>query len=225
MFMDPINITAKGIDDKLLLKIPEIDWPELKMAIGEYIISNGSFLQGAKVILEFGNNLLKSKELYEIKNLLLDHQINIAYISTQIPETKQAAELLGIRTSVERKTKPVVDREVDSTILGEAGIVVKRTIRSGNLVSYDGNITVIGDINPGAIIKAKENIVVWGRIKGEVHAGLSGNENCVICALELTPLHLAIAETSLVEQRKKAGKIPEQAALVRNAIKITPWKI
>jgi septum site-determining protein MinC len=222
--MDQKKITAKGIDDKILLKIPEIEWPDLIYSIEEYITSNGSFLIGARVILEFGNNLLKSKELFEVKNLLLDHQINIAYVSTEIPETKQAAELLGIRTSVERKTQPVMDREVDTTIMGEIGIVVKKTIRSGNMVSYDGNITIIGDVNPGAIIKAKENIIVWGRLKGEVHAGLSGNENCVICALELTPSHLAIAETSLIEQRKKAGKIPEQASIVQRSIKITPWK-
>jgi septum site-determining protein MinC len=222
--MDQKKITAKGIDDKILLKIPEIEWPDLIKSVEEYISSNGSFLIGARVILEFGNNLLKSKELFEIKNLLLDHQINIAYVSTEIPETKQAAELLGIRTSVERKTQPVVDREVDTTIMGGIGIVVKKTIRSGNMVSYDGNITIIGDVNPGAVIKAKENIVVWGRLKGEVHAGISGNENCVICALELTPSHLAIAETILIEQRKKAGKIPEQASIVQRAIKITPWK-
>lgn len=68
-----------------------------------------------------------------------------------------------------------------------------RTIRSGQLIESDGNIVIVGDVNPGAELVATGNIVVMGTIKGTVHAGAKGNREAIVAALNLSPIQLRIA--------------------------------
>lgn len=223
--MDPTRITAKGIDDKLLLKIPVMEWILLKDGIKDYVEHNQNFLQGARVILDFGDAQLRSTELFEIRDLLMDHQVAIVQVYSESASTRQAAELLGIKTqSAFRSTQPV-ERETDTSLPGEAGLVVIKTLRSGNVVNSEGHITVIGDVNPGATLRAAGSIVVWGKMRGEAHAGLNMDNGNVILALEMAPTSLSIAGISLLDVKRKPAKSPEQAFISKDTIKISPWKI
>jgi septum site-determining protein MinC len=60
-------------------------------------------------------------------------------------------------------------------------------------VSYDGNIIVIGDVNPGAEISAGGNVIVMGKLRGMVHAGKFGNKETYIIASKLIPTQIRIA--------------------------------
>ena len=53
---------------------------------------------------------------------------------------------------------------------------------------------MLGDVNPGAEIIAEGNVIIWGRLRGMVHAGVKGNRSAVICALDLSPMQLRIAD-------------------------------
>jgi len=65
-------------------------------------------------------------------------------------------------------------------------ILHKGTVRSGERISSNGNLCIIGDVNPGAIVSAKKNIYVWGKLLGIAFAGKSGNKNASIASLYLT---------------------------------------
>lgn len=223
--MDSAKIIAKGIDDKLVLKIPVGEYIWVKTSLAEYIESNQSFLQGAKVILDTGCNVLKSTELFELRDLLMDQQLSVAQVISEVESTRQAAEILGIRTNQETTRKIILENEVDTSIIGEQAEMVIRTLRSGNVVNSEGHLTVIGDVNPGACLRARGNILVWGKLRGEVHAGLSGDSGCVIFSLGLEPTSLSIAGISLTEGKRRPAKFPEEAFINKNTIKITPWKI
>jgi len=41
-------------------------------------------------------------------------------------------------------------------------ILHKGTVRSGDRISSNGNLCIIGDVNPGAIVSAAKYIYVWG---------------------------------------------------------------
>ena len=73
-------------------------------------------------------------------------------------------------------------------------LYLRRTIRSGQSISSDGNIVVIGDVNPGAEIIAKGDITVWGILGGIAHAGSGGNNYARIRALKLNPVQIRIGE-------------------------------
>ena len=73
-------------------------------------------------------------------------------------------------------------------------LYIRRTIRSGQSISSDGNIVIIGDVNPGAEIIAKGDITVWGILAGIVHAGSEGNNFARIRALKLNPVQIRIGD-------------------------------
>ena len=67
------------------------------------------------------------------------------------------------------------------------------TVRSGEYIDIPGNLLILGDVNPGAIVSAEENIIIWGRLLGIAHAGSKGNSKATISALQIRPVQLRIA--------------------------------
>lgn len=78
-------------------------------------------------------------------------------------------------------------------LVDENTILVQRTLRSGQSIRYNGNVVVLGDVNPGAEVTASGNVIVMGALRGVVHAGASGDENAVVMAFRLRPTQLRIA--------------------------------
>lgn len=79
-------------------------------------------------------------------------------------------------------------------LVDENTILVQRTLRSGQTISYDGNVVVMGDVNPGAEISATGNVIVMGALRGVVHAGAGGDENAIVMAFKLQPTQLRISD-------------------------------
>ncbi len=94
-------------------------------------------------------------------------------------------------------------------------ILVKRTLRSGQTVSYNGNVVIIGDVNAGAEVEAGGDIVIFGKLRGMAHAGLGGNKEAKIIALELSPIQLRIAGhiSRSPDDEIKSDRGPEVAKL------------
>ena len=58
------------------------------------------------------------------------------------------------------------------------------------------SIVIIGDVNPGASVISKGNIVIIGSCRGNVYAGASGNAECFVAALVMRPIQIRIADKS-----------------------------
>ncbi|MBP8819412.1 MAG: septum site-determining protein MinC [Syntrophomonadaceae bacterium] len=71
--------------------------------------------------------------------------------------------------------------------------LICRHLRSGQKVFCEGNLVILGDINPGAEVVAGGNIVVMGSLRGLAHAGAFGDETAIISAYRLSPTQLRIA--------------------------------
>lgn len=78
-------------------------------------------------------------------------------------------------------------------LVDENTILVQRTLRSGQSIRYNGNVVVLGDVNPGAEVTATGNIIVMGALRGVVHAGAGGDESAVVMAFKLQPTQLRIS--------------------------------
>jgi len=104
------------------------------------------------------------------------------------------------------------------------GLVVQRTLRSGQSLRHPGHVVVIGDVNPGAEIVAGGNIVVWGRVRGLVHAGALGDDGAVICALDLVPTQLRIAgHIARSPEERQRKPVPEMVAVREGQVVAVPW--
>ena len=105
-------------------------------------------------------------------------------------------------------------------------ILHKGTVRSGERISSNGNLCIIGDVNPGAMVSAKKNIYVWGKLLGIAFAGKSGNKNASIASLYLNPLQLRIADVIAIGPKEKPKNCyPEIAVIDKQTIIIKPHLI
>ena len=105
-------------------------------------------------------------------------------------------------------------------------ILHKGTVRSGERISSNGNLCIIGDVNPGAIVSAEKNIYVWGKLLGIAFAGKSGNKNASIASLYLDPLQLRIADVVAIGPKDKPKNCyPEVAVIDKQMIIIKPHLI
>ncbi len=100
------------------------------------------------------------------------------------------------------------------------------TVRSGDRISSNGNLCIIGDVNPGAIVSAKKNIYVWGKLLGIAFAGRDGNNNASIASLYLNPLQLRIGDIVAIGPKDKPKNYyPEIAVIIKQSIIINPYII
>ena len=107
-------------------------------------------------------------------------------------------------------------------------LYLRKTIRSGQSISSDGNIVIIGDVNPGSEIIAKGDITVWGILGGIAHAGSDGNNYAKIRALKLNPVQIRIGEVfarrpdtiNLPYIQKSSEYITEEAFIYNGSIVI-----
>tara|TARA_B100001250_G_C19566760_1_gene685860 strand:+ start:102 stop:815 length:714 start_codon:yes stop_codon:yes gene_type:complete len=97
------------------------------------------------------------------------------------------------------------------------------TVRSGEYLKISGDLLILGDVNPGAIVSAEENIIIWGRLLGIAHAGSEGNTHATISALQLRPVQLRIAnKVARGPKELPPLGIAEQARIVSEKIIISP---
>ena len=95
-------------------------------------------------------------------------------------------------------------------------ILHEGTVRSGDRISSNGNLCIIGDVNPGAIVSAKNNIYVWGKLLGIAFAGNTGNNNASIASLYLKPLQLRIADVIAIGPKDNPQNYYPEIALIDN---------
>ena len=122
--------------------------------------------------------------------LVSQYDIELWAVLSDDDKTVRLARSNGILTRLPKDTeprKPMVEAPLNSSAM------VQQTLRSGQSIHYPGNVTLVGDVNSGAEIVAGGSIIVWGAIRGVAHAGAFGDEESVICALDLEPSQIRIA--------------------------------
>jgi len=105
-------------------------------------------------------------------------------------------------------------------------ILTRRTLRSGQAVRHVGHVVIIGDVNPGTEVIAGGSVVVWGRLRGLVHAGALGDDNAIVCALLLAPTQLRIGNhiARPPEGEGRRPKSPEMALVRDGRIVVEAWE-
>lgn len=218
------KIQVKGIADKVYFQMGSNEWQEERSKLMEYVQNNATFLNGAKIILGLREHKLNSKELFEIKDKLSDYSISLTDIETDDASTQETARLLGINI-LNSQNVSLSSPKTTSTQTFLSGAFIQKPIRSGQTLHYPGHVTIIGDIHPGACVSAEGSILVWGKVKGEVHAGTNGDTNAFIIAFDFSHARLSIAGITMSNEKQKKDKHPEIALISANSIKIDSWKI
>jgi len=219
------KIEIKGIRDGLLIILSDGDWGEVRQSLLEHVDQQVEFLRGARIALDVGTHILKAVDLGGLRNELSERGLTLWAVMSSSPTTEQTAQTLGLATRI---SKPLPDRAMHSldTSLsgGDPAVLVKRTLRSGFHLEHPGSVVVIGDVNPGAEIIAGGDVIVWGRLRGMVHAGAEGHEGAVVCALDLAPTQLRIAGLIAITPKRRGKPQPEMARIVDEQVVAEAWK-
>ncbi len=223
------TVAIKGIKDGLLISLSQTaEWPIITSDLAARIDEKVDFFAGATITVELGARPVPKHELSSLKALLERRGLVLSVILSDSATTLDAALALDVRTSTTAHTPGRIPNETISVSPeeeGSSGVLIRRTLRNGRTVHSQGHVVIIGDVNPGAEVVAGGDVIVWGKLRGNVHAGANGDEEAVVCALDMTPTQLRIAgyiTTSPPDKRRKTR--PEFAFIRNNQIVVEAWK-
>jgi septum site-determining protein MinC len=209
-------IQIKGLRDGLLVSLNDAPWDEQLSVLISRIDAQPSFFQGARLALDVSSQVLHVNELVDLRDKLSERGIQLWAVLSESPTTEQTSQLLGLATRVS-KPRPQESRDFAVDDLGEGtALFIDRTLRSGTRIEFAGHVVVLGDVNPGAEIIAEGNVIVWGRLRGVVHAGKTDRREVVVCALDFSPMQLRIADEVLPTTSRQGQATPQVAHLDEN---------
>ncbi|HEY9152341.1 MAG TPA: septum site-determining protein MinC [Anaerolineales bacterium] len=216
-------VQIKGLRDGLLVSLMDASWEEQQSALLSQMDQQPSFFQGARLALDIGTQILHVNEMVELRDRLSERNVILWAVVSESPTTEQTAQLLGLATRIS-KPRPEEARFSSRDLDDETALFINKTVRSGTRIEFPGHIVVLGDVNPGAEIVAEGNVIVWGRLRGAVHAGSKGDENSKVCALDFAPMQLKVAEEALSIQKEDEISGPVIVFVRDGHVMIESWK-
>ena len=204
-------VQIKGIRDGLLATFSDAPWEDQRVALLAQIDERPVFFQGARLAMDVGAQILKVNDLVDLRDHLSERNVSLWAVISESPTTEHTSQLLGLATRIS-KPRPEEQKHTDA-VAEDTALFINKTLRSGKRVEFPGHVVVMGDVNAGAEIVAEGNVIVWGRVRGMIHAGAKGNRSASICALDLSATQLRIAgEVSAMLKPQKDPK-PEIASI------------
>ncbi len=229
------DVIFRGSKDGLQLIFNDNqDFDILKEKLQAHLQRAELFFQGADVVLDIGNLNFSIDQILAIQNILaFPHGLRLKKIihGSQEPSENRrvVAETAKRRRTLEPETRTIGYRQktVENWAMTPKGpdtILYKGTLRSGQRITHDGNVVVVGDINPGAEIRAAGDIIVMGALRGLAHAGAGGATDVVIVAFKLEPTQIRIGDVigRPPEGELGAPREPEVARLKDGVILVEP---
>ena len=190
----------------------DMDYESLREKIAEKFRESAKFFDKAQMALSFEGRKLTNEQQRDVLNIIAEEtMLHVVCVIEDDP-------------GQEEKFKKALDEKL-MELSNASGQFYKGNLRSGQVLESETSIIVIGDINPGARIVSKGNIIVLGSLKGSVFAGASGNNNSFVVALDMNPVQIRIADTiarSQDKQEKTAAKETKIAFLEDGNIYIEP---
>lgn len=218
------NVEIKGTSTGLMITLGQGPLHTVLSEMETRLMSKASFFLGGRVALKVGDRPLSVEQLLAIGSTIERCGITLWAVEGEHPTTQAAARELGLETSVQARATatPAEPEQIPRDEL--TGVVIRRTLRSGQAFRHAGHVTVIGDVNPGAEVVAGGDIVVWGKLRGTVHAGAMGDAGAVVCALQLAPSQIRIgSHIARPPERSRLPKLPEIASVQEGRIIVERW--
>ncbi len=227
---DNTQVQLKSKEGRLLLILPpesqvsasELSWSDIWQQIRQRLNAGDRFrVSNTPVHLMAQDRLVDARQLQELAEALTEVQLRLISVSTSRRQTAIAAVTSGY--SVEQ-LQPVtsLSSEPTATAIPQAdALYLEMTVRSGVEIRHPGTVILLGDLNPGGIVIADGDIIIWGRLRGIAHAGAGGNRECLIMALQMEPTQLRIADAVARAPEKPPMQFsPEVAHITPQGIRI-----
>lgn len=208
------NVTIKSFSGGIRVKLAEdVDFELILQETKESFAHAASFFKDASVALQFQGRRLNEEE----SDRLLDaiRSVCSLHIICLVCTDEEAGDYFTKLVESANEER-VVKREQTCQFY-------KGTLRDGEAFESASSVIVLGDVQKGAFIAAKGNIIVLGRLSGSAYAGGDGGRERFIAALQLDTEELKIADIryqkdrkSIIAMRKK--QLPKTAVIKEDRI-------
>lgn len=214
--MSARGVAIKGTEEGLIITLGQGELPDLLSELERMLEGGAPFFKGGQVALQLGSRKLSVEEIERVEALLARYQVSLGAVKQGEIHPKARAQM----------PDPGAPHPQEKPREGSSGLLVHRTLRSGQILKHSGHVVIIGDVNPGAEVIAGGDVVVWGKLRGVVHAGAGGDEGAVVCALQLAPIQLRIAGhiARPPDSGRQAPTGPEMASVQGSGIVVEPWR-
>lgn len=192
---------------------PEVPFEKLLMDIATKFEESAKFWGSAQMTLTLAGRPLTPEQEFAIVNVITQNsQVEILCLVDQDANR------------IKRCEKALNEKLLE--LSATTGQFFRGTLRAGEQLESETSIVVIGDVERGAKVIAKGNVVVLGNLYGTVTAGAAGNEDMVIVAIEMAPTQLKIAGcvSQFHEKGKRLGKGPMTVSVENGEICIKSMK-
>ncbi|MCL2575402.1 MAG: septum site-determining protein MinC [Defluviitaleaceae bacterium] len=158
------------------------DFSHISQVLRQKIRDAGNFFAGASTSITFKGKVLSEDEIAELIEVFDDEAgINITYVDDQTGELQ-----------IEQKSVKSAKKSSSDEVLYR-----KSNLRGGQIITHNGSVVILGDVNAGAEIYATGSVMIFGAMRGFAHAGTEGNEKAIVCAFSFQPTHLKIASAEV----------------------------
>lgn len=169
-------VTIKGTKEGLVFELDDDQsfsavYDELvhKLSTDHYLAPNE---QAVSVIVKLGYRYLKEEQKNMLHSLIeKDNRFKVERYDSEVISKADALQLID-HTNIK---------------------LFHKIVRSGQVLEVNGDLLLVGDVNPGGFVSATGNIFILGSLQGIAHAGRNGNEEAVIVASYMNPTQLRIA--------------------------------
>ena len=109
--------------------------------------------------------------------------------------------------------------------------ISRGNLRAGETRRFAGHAVILGNVNPGAQVIAEGDIIVFGGLRGQAHAGASGDTTATIVAMSIANPVLRIGDYSWRRdgpangsgRQSDDGNGPTLAMVSNGSIQVAPY--
>lgn len=212
------SVVFKGSRNGITMLIDsELDFEDLCMLIKEKLLQAKDFLGDRRTLtINSNERSLNDGEQLALRVLLrsLDFEVADFVSKAEKPEDEEAVEIETPAGALGGNLGTQKDR-LETYYADGSTLIIRKNIRSGQSIDFDGTLIIFGDVNAGAEIRATGHILVMGTMRGLAHAGFNNNEEAVVYAGRLLPIQLRIADliARAPDNEKQESEHPEIARI------------
>ena len=201
-------ITMKGTPKGIMIMIDEENAEIARDELAKKLNEFAGFFNAESLEVFLTSTTLTEAEVYSLRSL-----VEVSLLETKVIFIETPPKLL-----------PKQHSALDD-LMQDEGVTkfVRKTVRSGEVLEYEKNIIIIGDVEKGARITAGGNVFVMGELSGAVHISSAMS---VVVAMKMLPEYIDIAGVRAFVKAntfKKVFSAPEIAYLSDNEIKIEQY--
>lgn len=245
------NVIIKGVREGLLLILDDdTPFPQIMQDLLQRINAQPTFFKGAGVIVNAGRRVVDVSDFDRLYKMLTRNDMRMLTFVSMSAQSRMVAEGFGVvsrpptfaagdagaslglrgRGTNPRLGAAFAEAAADGAVADVGtGLFLRSSLRQGQTVRYPGDVCILGDVEAGGEVIADGDVVVWGILHGLVHAGANGDDEAVVCALQMSPVQLSIAGVvsrfpSYATRYPGVTQPPELARLEGGRIVIEGWQ-